>query len=656
MKLAFVIFVFALYLPLQLHAQHDDALLVKNTKEGMYINLSNPEWISTTFDLYRKAGNESTFKKIATLGKLNSQADLEKRIDAAQKIFTSSKSPKAQGVEAAWHAYLKDNDTLRAFIVSVPQLSFVFNTAYQDRDVRKGVAYQYQIKENQKIIATSKPLVFTERFPFPDLSNIADSARGTRIQFTVPYPEEFAQFITIEAKRKLFTAKQTDFTRVTLAVSTQKKNNQTYLVLTDTSLHGFSEYNYQLRLQTIFGENDSAGYTLSATNIPRSMMSAVAEVKVKPSKVSRAFNISWKLRDPQLVQSLALYRSENFDGNYALIGHFNPKDTATTDPIKTANELYFYYLELTDLFGNKRKSIKIHSVYDGKHQPTPPIDFSAAPSQHGVSLTWKASDPFTRGFYVFRRQGIIGDFSQVSPFVSIQNNSGSFTDSTRLDPNYTFYYTVKAESDTYDKSIFSDTVSFRQQSSEANLKPPSDVSAVFRSNKIFITWQNMNALVPATAGYLLFRKKVTDKDYALLKKEPLFTQNYFIDSTLLSAVQYQYAIASIDGSGNQSLKSIPVTIDLTNKFIIIPEKLGYERLSTAIKLKWTSIDTKRIENIKIYRATEDEPFKLLSSVVKESQSYVDNAVVRGKLYSYRLVITDAEGTPSTPTEALLVSF
>jgi hypothetical protein len=653
---SFFIFLFSVYLPCQVIAQADDVLLAMNNEKGIFINIANPSLVGRPLELYRKAANETDFRKITTFGVVASQADLVERIESAKKIFIASKAPKDDGVAAVWKTYQTGNDTLRAFIASVPQLSFIFNTAYLDNDVKRNIGYQYQLRDAQRIIATSKLLLYTGSYPFPDLSAVVDSANRKAISFRVPYSHEFSRFITVDAKRKMFTAKQSEFKPVNISVSTTQRNNQTFLMLSDTSLKDFSEYNYRLRFQTIFGEKDTALYELNATNIRKSMLSVVKELNVVASKASRAFHIRWKLRDPHLVQSLALYRSEHFDGDYALIGHFNPSDTATIDPIEVANELYFYYMELTDLFGNKRKSIKIHAVYDGKHQPTPPIDLTGSASAHGLALSWKASDPHTRGFYVFRRSGVAGDFLQISPFIPIQNNHGDFLDSTSLHPDYTFYYAVKSESDTYDKSVFSDTISFRQASSKENLKPPTDVSAVFRNNKVFITWENMNALVSATAGYLLYRKKATDREYVLLTKEPLYAKNYFIDSTLLSGYKYHYAVASVDGSGNQSLKSIATTVDLANKFKIIPERLGFERQAAAIKLKWTSIDSNRIQNIKVYRAAEDQPFKLLSSVAKENQFYIDKAVVKGKLYSYRLVITDLEGTESKPTEALLVTF
>jgi hypothetical protein len=320
-----------------------------------------------------------------------------------------------------------------------------------------------------------------------------------------------------------------------------------------------------------------------------------------------------------------------------------------------ANELYFYYLEVTDVMGNKSRSAEIHAVYQGEYSPTPVVGLSTTIANKAVVLHWRASDQYTRGFYVYRKTGRDGEFRQVSPFIPVHDGRGTFIDSTVRSTATAVYFTVKAESDTYRKSTFSDTVTVYLPMEKNAMKPPLDVNTVFRKGYVQITWENLSAQWPAVAGYHVYRKKSGEQTFTKLTTRSLLLDNRMIDSTLVVATTYQYAVASVDGDGNESLKSLPVTLDLSHKFVVLPETLGVELTAGAIVIKWTNIDVLRIKNIQVYRAEGDADFKRLITVAKESREFTDKTVKKGVIYSYRLTTISSDGVESEPTRALVVS-
>ena len=635
--------------------QADISILTKSTANGMYVHIVRPDLLGHQLDLYRKASDETTFRKVATLEPITTQGDLERRITAAQSIFAPGVAPQATDAASAWKMYQTGNDTLRRFIAGVPQLAYVFQVAYLDREVKSGVIYTYQCQEGARVVATGGQTPYESRYVFPTLANLQDTVIGPRILFRMPYTSDIPAYVMVSAMRKRFTDAPKAFQPIALTTSKQQIAGKAFTSFLETSDLALGEYNYRLGLRNIFGETDTAVYTYAVSNIPEQNVARITALRIRPVTGRHAFRLRWQLSDPRLVQSVALYRSETFTGPYTLAGHYSSKDTATTDDITVANELYFYYLELTDVFGNKRQSIKAHAVYDGHHVPTAPINVTAASTPAGVRLQWQTVDRYTRGFYVSRRQGLDGDFRQVSAFLPATNNAGIFTDSSRLDPAYTYYYTVHAESDTYDKGPVSAAVSIRPAPTSSLLKPPIDVHAIFRNGKVQLAWEALHLQDNATVGYQVYRRKTGDTDFQALTRGPLY-QNHFIDSTGLNNVSYQYAVTATDGTGQESLKSIPATIDLQSKFVTTPEKLGFERLTSSIRVKWTSIDAQRVRAIKLYRAQEDGTFKLLATLKGDSRFYLDAAVTKGTLYSYRLVTVGQEGAESNPTTPLLVNF
>jgi fibronectin type 3 domain-containing protein len=635
--------------------QADISILAKSTGKGMFVHIVRPDLIGHRIDLYRQAAGETTFRKLATLEPLTTPTDLERHITAAQSVFAPDMAPQATGVESVWKSYQQRDDTLTSFIAGVPQLAYVFQIAYLDRDVKPGTRYVYQCQEGTRVVATSGQTAYEGRYVFPNLATLQDTAVGPRILFRMPYTPDMPTYVTVSARRKRFTEPQKAFQSIKLTTSKQQLSGHPYTTLVETAHLEPGEYDYRLQLKNIFGETDTAAYTYSVSNVPEQNVARFTAFRIRPVADRHALRLSWQLSDPRLVQSLALYRSEQFEGPYANIGHFNATDTATTNDITIANELYFYYFELTDVFGNKRTSIKAHAVYDGHYKSTPPVNVTATASATGVQLQWRTVDKYTRGFYVSRRQGRDGDFRQVSAFIPVTNNGGIYTDSATLDPAYTYFYTVQAESDTYDKSIPTDPVTFRPAPTASALKPPQDVHARIRQGKVHLTWEALHLEDAATVAYQVYRRKTGTTEFTLLTRAQHY-QNNHIDSVALDAAVYQYAITASDGAGHESLKSIPVTADLSSTFRITPERLGYDRLATGIRVKWTSLDVRHVQSIKIYRAREEGKFTLLTTIKGDSKSYLDTTATKGALYSYRLVVVGRDGLESTPSLPMLVGF
>ncbi len=629
-------------------------LTTQGSAKGIFVAFNHSELIGKEIDVYRKGKNDADFQKIATLAPLRSQEELRQRIAAAKTVFASYAQPSDKNVTQAWGAYQKNPAQLAGIIAFIPQLAYVFNLAYWDTDVRVGQTYQYQIRSSQKTVASSTAYTYTGNFAFPKFQLVKDTALQKNIRLDFLYSPTLLYYVDWQVKRKQFTEKNNAYKPLSVQLGTSRQGKDRYVSMTDTSLREYSSYHYQIRQRSIFGQTDTAVMYAVASNVSPLMTPSLIRFAATPEKQQRALHIGWRFSNPSLIQSVSLYRSTDPDNGFTLAGSFNAADTATTSGIQEANELYFYRLEFTDLFGNRQKSSAIHASYTGHTVPLAPHQVEYTLSRNQVELHWQPSDAVTRGYYVYRRKGMQGEFLQLSAFIPA--SVISFRDSTRLEPSETYYYALKAESDTYDKSALSDTVAVRVENAVSELKPPTDIAAVYRDGKVELVWENMTLQNPQVFGYQVFRKKEGEIDYTLLTPQPLAARgNRFVDSTV-AAANYSYSIVSTDATGQQSKPGIAVTIETATQRILLPERLGYEKSATAIKVKWTSLDTRYLKEIRVYRAQDNQLFQLLSKVSQTMQNFTDNTVSKGHLYSYRITTIDAQGTESRPSPIVSVDY
>lgn len=630
-----------------------------NTPNGIFIEFGQKTLIGKNFELLRKASNENTFKSIAKINGPVSIEDVKRRIYQSNEVFVEGSRPTDEDLDKFWANYQAQKPNILSLISVVPQFEYIFGLAYLDKDVRPNIKYQYQLSDGRNILFTSpNAVVYLKQKYFPRLQELAQTTTDKAINFEFSYPKQLFLQTKFEVKRKLFTSKSNEYQSIKPAISLPNDRKKESIILSDTTLTTYAQFNYQVHLSDIYGNKDTTTYNFEGNNIPKQLIPEINNIKIEPAKDRRAFILTWNLTQKDFVQNIALFRSRDFDKNFESIARFNKTDEIYTDGIEVANELYFYYFEVTDIFGNIRKTIKYQKVYEGSYIPTPPINLSSNPTQNGIELTWQATDPNSRGFYVFRKEGQKGDFTQISPIILSQVGVGRYLDTTKLDTESTYYYAVKAESDTYEKSKFSDSLSYRPQGNQVKnqLKAPMDLNITFRDGKAMLTWENLNTENPQVLGYQVLRKSESEKDFKIITPKGLsFIHNYFVDSSFFSENKYQYVIISLDAQNHSSNQSRVLLLDLTGKFLMTPDEIGFERKANGILLKWTEIDENRIKNIKIYRSENDGVAKLIGTLDKNQRKYTDNNVIKGRSYIYQITTVDLSGKEGNRSEPILIN-
>ena len=639
-------------LPLTLWGQKSPELLLRATPHGIFIASVNPGLTGKPLELQRRVVGEAEFRTIARITPPEDITRVREKIREAAGVFSSDSQPLDQNLEAFWKEYKANNQQALGWISVVPQLAYVFNLAWVDKEAVTGRKYQYRLLSGSSRF-DSPELLYTHPPFFPLLTDqVSDTYDGV-IRMEMGFPSLWKQLITAEVQRKNITQGAEMYKEIRPIISVSDRNK---MEIIDTTLRVYGAFHYRVQLSDIFGSKDTTVYYFEGSNIPKELVPEVSDVKITSAPDKRALQISWNTSAPERVQSVTLYRSREYEGPYRVAAVFNGKDKSYTDAVEEANELYFYSFEVKDIFGYSTRSIRYHSVYEGNSIPMPPVDLTLDESTQGPRLSWSASDRITRGFYVFRKEGLNGTFEQISPIILIREGKGTYLDSARLSPEYNYFYVVKSESDTYTQSVFSDTLFYEPVpgAQSAYLKPPHDVHISYDGKVARLSWENVHEDYPEVLGYRVYRKG--EKEEELLTRPPLpFSQNMYFDSAFNGALHLSYVIVSIDREGNEGGRSLPVHLDLAGTYTLVPDETGFAADVQGITLKWTGISTEQVKNIKIYRAEDDGKIQLVSTLNPAKTQYRDIAVKKGKSYTYQVATVDIRGKEHR-AEPLVINF
>lgn len=640
--------------PLALWGQKPQELMLRATPKGIFIAFGNPELAGKTLELQRRAADEAAFRTLARITPPQDITQVREKIREAAALFAAGAQPADENLEKVWSDYKAGQRQTVGFISAVPQLAYIFNLAWLDKEAETGRKYQYRLVSGTARF-DSEEYLYSLPPVFPLLTLQATDKYDEVIRMEISFEAGLKQLVSAGVMRKNITQGVQQYKEISPLMSVSENNR---MQIIDTSLQVYGAYDYRIQLSDIFGNSDTSVYYFEGNNIPKELVPEVSDVKITSVPDNRALQIAWNVSARERVQSVTLYRSRDYEGPYRVAGVFNGSDKSYTDVVDQANELYFYSFEIKDIFGYSTRSIRYHSVYEGNSVPTPPIDLTITETVDGPQLDWWATDHITRGFYVFRKEGPDGAFEQISPMILIKEGKGAYLDSARLSPEFNYFYAVKSESDTYTQSIFSDTLFYQPVLAPQStyLKPPHDINISYSENVARLSWENVHEDYPEVLGYQVYRKSENEKEYQLLTREPLpFVQNMYLDSAFNGGLRLSYMIVSIDGKGNSGARSLPVNLDLTGAYILVPDETGFAADIRGITLKWTAFSPEQVKSIKIYRAEDDGNIQLVSTLDNKKTQYRDTSVKKGKSYIYQVATVDIRGKENR-ADPLVVNF
>jgi fibronectin type 3 domain-containing protein len=266
---------------------------------------------------------------------------------------------------------------------------------------------------------------------------------------------------------------------------------------------------------------------------------------------------------------------------------------------------------------------------DKKGSLEAPTGLSATLNGSNIRLTWYSVDD-ADGYTIYRATSSGGNYS------SLDTSSGSsYTDSSSLDANTTYYYKVSAYND-YGESPMSSVAS-----AKTGMVAPSNLKATASLSSITLDW---DSIVGAT-GYRVYRNTVSYENGDLLTSV-LSPAHSYEDTGVSSGTTYYYRVAMYDSTGDGPTASASAALLLS-----APEGLTVELVSNGVKLSWESVTGATSYNV--YRnssATGTYTSLISSNNYPPTPTYTDTSAYSGSSYYYQVVARDSSGNEGVRTE------
>ena len=130
--------------------------------------------------------------------------------------------------------------------------------------------------------------------------------------------------------------------------------------------------------------------------------------------------------------------------------------------------------------------------------------------------------------------------------------------------------------------------------------------------------------------------------------------SHYVDTGLQQNSTYSYTFTTIKG-GYESLHGQVLEVKTLPPLQKVSFFQGAQRTPTSVKLIWRPHPDKRIKRYRIERSLNDKEWKIIGYVENRMMvEYIDNYVVRGNTYKYRVLAIGFDGSTSRLSDVVTI--
>jgi fibronectin type 3 domain-containing protein len=201
------------------------------------------------------------------------------------------------------------------------------------------------------------------------------------------------------------------------------------------------------------------------------------------------------------------------------------------------------------------------------------------------------------------------------------------------------YYRLKAEDLRLNQSDFSEILELKRPDIIPPVAPV--IQQIVEQKKgLQITWFNSSS--EDVVRHHIYRKEVNDTVFQHLTsvEKPSGKQSVYMDNSVQQGERYIYQVRAEDDSGLLSEPSSPVLQKAPGE-IVEQITLKKKEDGNRVVFSWTVKSKKRVERVQVYKATNNEPMKLLGNSTEDT--YTDNEIGLEATYRYRIKVMYEDG-------------
>jgi hypothetical protein len=528
-----------------------------------------------------------------------------------------------------------------------PKFAEFYGMQYIDKDIVSGKTYEYRVvrvEKGQETEGSVSNPVKVEPYSKPKSpEGFSASSEENKIKFLWNHDKKkfFAYNIYRSDSKQGNKAKINKYPVMVFEFKDPSGNPtkaEQYFI--DTSLVTGKTYYYELTGIDYLGRESSPTDELAAT--PKDNTPPAEAFDLKISVKSDSVLLAWKVEKENDLKEINIYRSRQFDGEYAKVNKTPLKINVETyvDVLNKYEPAYFYSIETVDFSGNSTRTFPKGVVITDNKPPAQPKDLEATGDVGRVVLKWKnntESDLF--GYFVWRSfTGKEDDFLLLNP-EPVQSNT--YIDSLNKEINNLLIYRIKAVDTNYNESPYSKTVNVRM----VDVTPP-DKPIILRVNsenlKVKIDW--LKNYEPGLVGYDVFIASLdSPSTFSKLNDKIVKAETY--EKLLSSSGDYKFYIVAVDSSGNVSENSDTLECSIIEERQIIQDiKLSgvFDLNKKSTLIKWNK-PSKASGYIVFRRGKEEELSEPVSNFISE-EMFEDVNGEKDKYYYFVRVVEENGNT------------
>ena len=648
-------------------AQQTPRGVVGGGPQGIYVHTGN-EIVSPKnpvrnvigYRIERKKKNEKSWNLIAEIVSAQSLSEFAGRLGDIIPLVPEPPAIEVIPVKMIWEQVeqWRRIDSLRMW-GSVLPVRMALGMTYLDTTAEKGVLYEYRVStidamKSAGVMYTSPAVSYPQEARYPPLRVVEKNSQGDNIGISWGIGAG-KRPASMDVYRK--DGMYASFKRVYPVRVILQRRDSAYYAIRDTSVQLKQMYAYYIVPKDFYGNTGTPSDTVVLSSTPFGAIRLPERVRAESLDTLGGLRLRWFLNEPAAVKSLKIFRSDTWDKGYTLLASVAPADSDYIDQSVQPMVRYYYYMTMTSPLGEESApTAKVIGFYRSADIPLPVVNLKGEGVKNGVRLRWEVRDADINGFYVYRGKGGTDPLEPITPLLPFKEKEmgGMFLDTSDvLVGSITYLYTVKVESKSHVLGDFSETVSARPLIPTVPLTPLK-FTALIDGKQVRLHWLDMNATDGSILGYYLYRRDGSGAGSKKIEFNKIvdslipFTQNYFVDMSVVEGKVYEYAVQSVDFFGGVSTLSATERIEIQFELPLPPAGVRIEKTTDGVLLRWGAVVHPDVASYKIRRSQVRGKETIVGTAKSDKLEYLDRTVRSGELYFYSITTVWKNGRESNP--------
>lgn len=436
---------------------------------------------------------------------------------------------------------------------------------------------------------------------------------------------------------------QSDFKQIGTPIpfnSVSKAGKLGMISWVDSLPQNYKSYYYTVRGYDFFGYLSDPGDTLMVMGKDMTAPLAPFNVYAEHSSID-SISIHWsQVSDPDL-HGFQVISSKTETGEYTLVHEdlLAPTQFSYRFKIESIPDKYYRVISVDTARNANASTLSLLILTDTIPPSTPDSVFVSVDSNHVATIKWTASkDVDVSGYRVFKAYHPSNGFVPITPKPIMDT---LFIDSLSLKrTDRKVYYKVLATDNNFNRSKLSNYSIGIIPDFSPPIEPLLIKAELNASGNSELEWISSASDV---ANFIVIRKKQNDSIYQTIDSLTFDIKTYtdlYFDT--LNVNYAEYYIVAVDSAGNNS--------DLSNGKRVIKKNKAQQDdilissitdINKQIEVVW-NYSSEEDYSVLVYRSVDDGNFSLIDRVSDQSD-YVDNNVMSGKRYTYKLGILESSG-------------